>query len=1096
MLIISTSAKHSKLDKVVRPLIEHSQVSALVVEPDHLMDLDADKYAGSTQLLMGSAAFGLLATAGLVKKKQKMGGSRENLYQLYGRPTLVTYDVGILDFMPELEPDLKWDVNLAIRYALKGTLAPITGSYQYVSDFVEVIAWSNTLPQDEIAPITLDLETQGLDEFAGDGRILTIQISYQPGHSLVYRMPADGIMPRHIYGHLNQLFHLPWLNTVGANLKYDMRWLWKHSQLVRCNDLNNQESVVEAREPLVIDNHRFDTQLVGGLLNENRFNSLKSHIKEYAAALGGYEDQFEAAHDKADMSTALNKDPEGFLVYAGGDTDGCLRIYPRLKKEIVKDPALARFYTRLLHPAATAFRVLESRGIVIDRSRYLELQKLAEAERDKLHIDCFAMMPNKIKYKYADNLKLTRDAIIRDFLFSPTGLNIKPLMYTEGSEKRVSEGKDAQESTAWEHLKNFIDHKEAGPFVKLLKQYNATCKTVDTYIVGFLSHLRSDGRFHPSYILAKGGQAGDEDEGGGTNTGRSSCKDPAYQCVIGSTQILTRVGWRSALDIVIDKETGGTPQVLSHRGRMTPVAAVHRNGTRPVFRVTTESGWELVCTENHPLLTGAGFVRADHLQLGDYVFTIGSYGKVKAWSLPEKQNEDISDLGRHARKMPNPQRNEFPMVRWAWNQGLRTLDSVSKFLGGYDGSAGRSDDRTQRSRWRLLPGELLLEAKRRNESQQKKQSPADVSGEDSTHRSVGAGIGVGGSVKTSYTEGLVSGSGTFDGNTAYAAGFELERIVAIEYRGDQETYDLSVVDDHSFIADGVVVHNTWPKRTAWAKRLRTVVICPPGYRIAKGDMSQGELRLMADASNCKNMIEAYRKGLDLHAVTGAHFKGMTIEQLMTLPDDQIELIRYGAKAGNFGLIYRISPEGYRQFAETSYGVKLTSAQAEHDHQSFFKLYPEIRDYHDLQVTNAKKQGWVRNPLGRVRHLPLINSRDGSIRGKQERQAINAPGQSALFDMMMLLMVQITKYRPDLWMFGNTHDSLELYVREDTWQDDLRQIKELAENLPLTDFGWKPRVPFIMDFELSKPAPLGNLGETEKVILKEGVWVDKKGNPIT
>jgi len=792
-LIIAASASNKKLDPVLRPLLEDIPgLNTLVVKPE---DLGDDLGPVNCQLLMGSGAFNLLAQVGEIKRKQKMGASRENLYHLYGRPTLVTYDVGMIDFMPEMQPDIIWDVNLAIRYALKGTLKPIPGDYHWVNDFWEVVVWANNLPQDEITPITVDLETQGLDEFAADARILTIQISYRPGHSVVYAMPHDGYMPIQIYDQLKHLFNLPWLNTVGANLKYDMRWLWKQSDVVR------GKFALESSEPLIIVNHRFDTQLVGGLLNENRFNSLKSHIKEYSPELGGYEDQFEAAHDKADMATALAKDPDGFLLYAGGDTDGCLRIYPRLKKAISKDMALARFYGRLLHPASLAFRVLESRGICIDRPRYLELLSLAQAERDTLHTQCFSMMPNRIKYKYADNLKLTRDVIITDFLFSPSGLNIKPLMYTDGSEKRVAEGKSAQPSTAWDHLKQFIDHPEAGPFVKALKQYNATCKTVDTYIVGFLAHLRSDGRFHPSYILAKGGQAGDEDEGGGTNTGRSSCKDPAYQ--------------------------------------------------------------------------------------------------------------------------------------------------------------------------------------------------------------------------------------------------------------------------------------TWPKRTAWAKRLRTVVVCPPGYVIAKGDMSQGELRLMADASNCANMIAAYKNNMDLHAVTGAYFKNMTVEQLLKLSDDEIELIRYGAKAGNFGLIYRISPAGYQAFAESSYGQKMTLQQAEANHKAFFKLYPEIATYHDTQVTNAKCYGYVRNPLGRVRHLPLINSRDGQIRGKQERQAINAPGQSALFDMMMLGMVEVTRARPDIWMFGNTHDSLEMYLKEDTWEADLSQIKGIFENLPLTQFGWKPKVPFVMDFEVSKT----NLGETKKVKIK-------------
>jgi DNA polymerase I-like protein with 3'-5' exonuclease and polymerase domains len=600
----------------------------------------------------------------------------------------------------------------------------------------------------------------GLDEFAPIARLLTIQISYKPGHALVYKVPADGKISTHVKQQLAYLYNAPHLNTVGANLKYDMRWLWRHASLV-------------------IMNHRFDTQLVGGLLNENRFNNLKGHCKEYAPELGGYEEEFEAKWSKADMANALDKDPALFLTYAGGDTDAVLRIYPRLRKELLKDPALTYFYVRLLQPASKVFQKLETRGIVIDVARYEELRLEAEAEKKKLEAECFAIMPQKILNKYFDDLKLTRDVILVDYLFSPMGLNLKPTMLTPKGEAP---------STAWDHLKQFQDHPVAGPFVKKLKEYKAVSKTLSTYIIGFLKCLRSDGCFHPSYILAKGGQGGDEDEGGGTLTGRSSCKDPAYQ--------------------------------------------------------------------------------------------------------------------------------------------------------------------------------------------------------------------------------------------------------------------------------------TWPKRTAWAKRLRTVVKCPLGYVIVKMDFSQGELRIMADQSNCKEMINAYLQGLDLHAVTAALFMNMTLEEFLAQDDDVIELGRYRAKAGNFGLIYRISPEGFMAYAEHSYGVKLTLKEAEDYHKKFFQKYPEIHKYHEKQVATAQKLGYVRSSLGRIRHLPLMHSQDSALRGKQERQAINSPTQGCLFDMMMMLMVQIDNHMPDVWMFGNTHDSLEMYLKEDTWQEDVKKIKQLAEHLPLGDYGWNPKVPFVVDFEVS------------------------------
>ena len=548
---------------------------------------------------------------------------------------------------------------------------------------------------------------------------------------------------------------------------------------------------------LEIRNNRFDTQLVGGLLNENRYNSLKKHIREYAPTLGGYENAFEAAHDKADMQKALDSDPAGFLQYAGGDTDGGFRIYTPLRKELVKDERLARFYARLLQPASLAFRRLETRGLCINKTKYLELKLIAEKEIASQTSAGLALIPNKIKYKYLDNLTLSRDVIIREFLFGPNGLNLTPKLYTDGAEKMIAQGKDPLPSCAWDHLKLFAEHHKAGPFVKILKEYHATRKTLSTYIVGFMEHLRSDGRFHPSYILAKGGQAGDEDEGGGTNTGRSSCKDPAYQ--------------------------------------------------------------------------------------------------------------------------------------------------------------------------------------------------------------------------------------------------------------------------------------TWPKRTAWAKRLRSVVIPPHGHIVAKLDYSQGELRIMADAANCKAMITAFLAGQDLHALTAAGLLGMTMQQFYALPEEEIEKQRYGAKAGNFGLIYRISPAGYQAFAASSYGVILTLEQATANHAAFFKLYPEIAKYHEFQVEIARKFGYVRNQLGRIRHLPLINSFHAENRNKQERQAINAPTQGCLFDMMMLLMVQLERYRPDIWIFGNTHDSLEMYLSEKTWESDIKEIKHYAENLPLHEFDWKPKVPFVVDFEVS---PI-NLGEMKK-----------------
>jgi hypothetical protein len=149
--------------------------------------------------------------------------------------------------------------------------------------------------------------------------------------------------------------------------------------------------------------------------------------------------------------------------------------------------------------------------------------------------------------------------------------------------------KEKLPSTAWAHLKLFIEHEKAGPFVKKFRQYNATAKTLNTYIVGFMKHLRSDGRFHPSYVLAKGG---------GTN------------CFVGSQLILTSRGYIPA------KAVWAGDSVISHAGIVRKVTGVLNNGIKPTARITLANGVSLWSTLNHPYATESGWVNAAALTVG------------------------------------------------------------------------------------------------------------------------------------------------------------------------------------------------------------------------------------------------------------------------------------------------------------------------------------------------------------------------------------------------------------------------------------------------------------------------------------------------
>ena len=193
---------------------------------------------------------------------------------------------------------------------------------------------------------------------------------------------------------------------------------------------------------------------------------------------------------------------------------------------------------------------------------------------------------------------------------------------------------------------------------------------------------------------------------------------------------------------------------------------------------------------------------------------------------------------------------------------------------------------------------------------------------------------------------------------------------------------------------------------------------------------------------------------------------------MALPDEMRDELRSGGKAGNFGLIYGMMPLGFMDYAYQSYGVLMTEAEAFAKREAFFKLYARLPKWHDEYKAIARQCGYVRSPLGRIRHLPQITSSDRESRSQAERQAINSPVQSALSDMMQLAMILIDREYGDtgkVEMCMMTHDSLAAYVPIDEGTIWAKRFKVIMDNLPLKDmFGWEHQLQFTTDAELSVP----------------------------
>jgi len=239
--------------------------------------------------------------------------------------------------------------------------------------------------------------------------------------------------------------------------------------------------------------------------------------------------------------------------------------------------------------------------------------------------------------------------------------------------------------------------------------------------------------------------------------------------------------------------------------------------------------------------------------------------------------------------------------------------------------------------------------------------------------------------------------------------------------------------------------------------------------ILKLDFSQGELRITACVADEKVMIAAYQAGIDLHLKTGAMVNGLELEEALAMKDAKhpdIKAIRQGGKAGNFGLIYEMGAEGFMNYAQTEFGVHWPLTKCMTVKDQFFDQYPGLHPWHKRYKEIARLHGQVRNPLGRIRHLPLIDSSFGEVRAAAQRQAINSPIQSCLSDMMLLAMVEIDKRYPDLWMAGMVHDDLMVYVPQDEVGEWVKRLVEVMENLPFHEFGWAPQLDFPIDAEAS------------------------------
>lgn len=224
-----------------------------------------------------------------------------------------------------------------------------------------------------------------------------------------------------------------------------------------------------------------------------------------------------------------------------------------------------------------------------------------------------------------------------------------------------------------------------------------------------------------------------------------------------------------------------------------------------------------------------------------------------------------------------------------------------------------------------------------------------------------------------------------------------------------------------------------PIRTEDGREIRKAFIPSKGNVMVDADYSQIELRLMADLSGDRDMIEAFNSGEDIHRSTAAKIYHESLDEVT---DNQ----RRNAKTANFGIIYGISAFGLSE------RLGIPRSEAKELIENYFKTYPGVKDYMASSIGKAREQKYVSTIMGRRRYLPEIDSANAVVRGYAERNAINAPLQGSAADIIKKAMIDIFNEFNRLGlkskMIMQVHDELIFDVEP----DELGIVQETVEKL--------------------------------------------------
>ncbi len=247
-----------------------------------------------------------------------------------------------------------------------------------------------------------------------------------------------------------------------------------------------------------------------------------------------------------------------------------------------------------------------------------------------------------------------------------------------------------------------------------------------------------------------------------------------------------------------------------------------------------------------------------------------------------------------------------------------------------------------------------------------------------------------------------------------------------------------------------------PIKTDLGNEVRKAFVPDKGKSLLSLDYSQIELRIAASLSGDPEMVKIFKSGGDYHTGTAARIFGVAEDKVSPRQ-------RRDAKTINFSILYGVSAFGLSERSEMS------REEASEHIKKYYETFAQLKAYIAGLIQMAHQDGFMTNPLGRIRYFPDIHASNFAIRSGAERQAVNMPIQSLAADMMKMAMIEIDKKFPKLEMLLTVHDELVFEVPEGSEKDWAKKLKPIMESV------YKLKVPVVVE---AKFGP--NWSEMEKI----------------